>query len=367
MEKNIKIEDVDVNMKARQTNDEFVFYNPLKCKKLVVEGLPFFSKENNYYRVPKNYKDKVTDAVFWLAGMPSGGQIRFKTNSKKIIVRLKNFGDYQMCHMASTGQQGVDLYYRVKGEKEYKFFTCSKFPFPSIDIKDTLFDADNKQDKEIIINLPLYEGLESIEIGIEQDAYLKKPKKHKKEGRVVVYGTSVTQGGCASRPGMSWTNILSRKLDVEFVNLGFSGSGLGEKELAELITTIDNVSLLVLDYEANGGATGDMEHNLEQFIDILRSKFKEVPLVVVSKHIFAVDIYKEKDMERRRFYYHFQKDMVDKKKSQGDNNIYFIDGSLLYGKKDIFEMTVDGLHPTDLGFYMIAKYLEPIFRKLLKK
>ena len=208
--------------------------------------------------------------------------------------------------------------------------------------------------------------MDDIEIGINKDAKLYKPTSHKNKGRVVIYGTSVTQGGCAARPGMSFTNILSRKLDKEFINLGFSGSGLGEKELADIINLIDDVDLIILDYEANGGATGDMKNNLEPFIDTLRNKSKTVPILVLSKIPFSVDAFNKKGMDHRKFYYDFQKDMVAKKIKEGDKHIYFLDGNNLFGNVDVDEMTVDGYHPTDLGFYMMAKNLEKPIKNLLK-
>ena len=364
----IKIENVDKKMVAEKVNsNELIYFNPLKNKKFVIEGLPFINDHKQYFRLPLDQKDNVTEAVWWLSSQPSGGQIRFKTNAKKISVKIKNKGDYLMCHMPCTGQQGVDLYYKRKVDKQYTFFTCAKFAAPSIEYESVVFDADEKEDKEIIINLPLYEGLEEILIGVEQNAYIKKAKPHKRKGKVVIYGTSITQGGCASRPGMSFTNILSRRLDVEFVNLGFSGSGLGEVQLAHIINKIDDKIMVILDYEGNGGATGDMEYNLEDFIDTIRSKNKDIPIVIKSKLPFTPYVFKKVEIDLRNKFYNFQKDMVEKKKSNGDNNIYFIDGNKLYGNKDIFEFSVDGFHPTDLGFYILANNLYPIIKRILTK
>ncbi len=364
----MKIEDVDINMKGKVIEENgYIYYNPKEDHRFHIEGLAFFEKEKEYFRLPINCKEKVTEAVYWLASQPSGGQIRFRSNSKKIIVRVKNKGDYQMCHMAATGQQGVDLYYKLKGQKKFTFYTCSKFSEPTIEYESILFESDEAMDKEVIINLPLYEGIEEIYIGLETDATLLPLKEKKLPGKVVVYGTSVTQGGCASRPGMSYTNLLSRKLDIEFINLGFSGSGLGEPELARIINTIDDVRLLILDYEANGGATGDMYNNLEEFIDIFRSKHPKTPLIVMSKTPFACYVFSKKEKEHRQFYLNFQRNVVLQRKEKGDENIYFIDGNTLFGHQDIYESCVDGLHPTDLGFYKMAQSLYPYLKKVLKK
>jgi len=166
---------------------------------------------------------------------------------------------------------------------------------------------------------------------------------------------------------MSFTNILSRWLDTEFVNLGFSGSGLGEVEIALNINKIADKSMVILDYDGNGGATGDMEYNLEDFIDTIRKENKDIPILVVSKLPFTPYVFKQQEIDLRNKFVKFQSDMVEKKKASGDNNIFFVDGNTLYGNKDIHEFTVDGFHPTDLGFYMIAKNLYPIIRKHLNK
>ena len=364
----INIEDVDKNMVAKNVDsNQITYYNVKENKKFVTEGLPFYNEHNQYFRLPLDQKDKVSEAVWWLSSHPSGGQIRFITNAKKISVKVKNKGDYTMCHMPCTGQQGVDLYYKRKGERKYSFFSCAKFSVPTEEFESIIFEADNKEEKQIIINLPLYEGLQEILIGLDSDAYIKKAKPHKRKGKVVIYGTSITQGGCASRPGMSFTNILSRWLDVEFVNLGFSGSGLGEVELALNINKIADKSMVILDYDGNGGATGDMEYNLEDFIDTIRKENKDIPILVVSKLPFSSYVFKQQEINLRNKFVKFQNDMVEKKKASGDNNIFFIDGNTLYGNLDIHEFTVDGIHPTDLGFYMIAKNLYPIIRKHLNK
>lgn len=364
----VKITDVDKKMGAYvDDSTNMKYYNPMNNNVFTIEGLPFIKENNQYFRIPLDQEKKVTDAVWWLSGQPSGGQIRFKTNSKKITVKIKSKGDYLMCHMPKTGQQGVDLYFRLSNQRNYHFFTCAKFNAPCDEFESLIFEADGKANKDIIINLPLYEGLQEILIGIEKDSTIKKACKHKVDGKVVIYGTSVTQGGCASRPGMSFTNILSRKLDVEFVNLGFSGSGLGEIELAHIINQIENKNLVILDYEANGGATGDMEYNLEPFIDTIRNKNPEIPILVISKLPFPPVQFRQKEIDKRNKFYNIQKSMVDKKANLGDKNIYFIDGYTLYSHKDAHEFSVDGYHPTDLGFYMIAQKLYHPIKKLLKK
>ena len=363
----MKIADVDKKMVAsNQNSNDITYYNPKDDDRFKVEGLAFFKNEKVYHRLSKDDKENVREVLYWLASHPSGGQIRFTTNAKKIYVKVKNTGDYMMCHMTKTGQQGVDLYFKRKQDRKYQFFTCAKFNAPCNEYESIVFEADYKEEKQIIINLPLYEGLDEILIGIESDAYIKKAKEKKNKGKIVVYGTSVTQGGCASRPGMAYYNILSRWLDIEIINLGFSGNGWGDIELAHVINKINDVNMVILEYEGNGADKHRMKYNLEPFIDTIRNKNPEIPILLITKRMFPNYIFKQAEIDLRNYYYNFQKEMVLKKKNEGDNNIYFIDGSYLFGKKDYFECCVDGIHPTDLGFYKMAKTLYPKLKKILK-
>lgn len=361
-----KIGKYDKNMvSASFENEKMKYYNPLDNDIFIIEGLPWVKENKNYYRLPEKYLHSVTEAVEWLAKMPSGGQIRFKTNSKKISLKIKNFGDYQMCHMPACGQQGADIYYKEKNK--FKFFSVTKFEAPSTDFESLVFFQDENKYHEFIINLPLYEGLDSILIGIDKDATIKKASYHKNDGKIVVYGTSITQGGCASRPGMSFTNILSRDLDIEFVNLGFSGSGMGEPIIGDILSDIDNAKMFILDYEANGGCTSSLQDNMDTIIDKIRVKYPTTPIIVKTKSPQATEKFTKKNIDHRHDLYVFQQELVNRRQEQlKDKNIYFVDGRKDFGNKDISEMTVDGLHPTDLGFYVMAKYLKPIIRKIMK-
>lgn len=369
-----KIEEVDRNLKAQDVNpNALVFLDPIVEQRFDVEGLAFFNKDHTYNRMPEDAGDKITKDVAWLARHTSGGQIRFRTNSKKIAVRIKNQPMFTMVHMPQTGQRGADLYYRLMGKKKYSFFKCAIFNGESQEYEAVLFESDEKAEKDIIINLPLYLGIESLQIGIESDATLAKAKKHKEPGKVVFYGTSVTQGGCCSRPGMSYTNIMSRDLDMEFINLGFSGNGLGTPQEAEIITTIDDVRMVVLDYEANGGSTGNgpgeshMERYMDEFISILRAKWPDMPILVITKVPFTIDILTKQYKERRARLGKFQQDLVNRRIAEGDRNLYFLDGKKAFGNVDPGNCLIDGIHLNDLGFYQFAKYVYPVIRKILHK
>jgi lysophospholipase L1-like esterase len=162
---------------------------------------------------------------------------------------------------------------------------------------------------------------------------------------------------------MAYPNILSRRLNLEFVNLGFSGNGKGEPALARLINQIENKRMIVLDYEANAGET--IRETLGPFLDLLREADKEIPILVQSKIRYAEELANPEKLKKSRDRAQFQRQVVETRRSAGDANLYFLDGSLLLGDR-ADECTVDGVHPTDLGFMMMADHIAPKLIEILK-
>ena len=360
-----KLETFDKNMKPAEVKGDFSFYDPLDEGVFLIEGLPWAKEWGKYYRLPADCREHVSDGVYWLMRMPAGGMIRFRSDSKQIILRMRNADDYTMFHMTPVGQQGADLYFKNTDDSEYVFYTSTSFAAPAVEFESVVFRSETNEMRDFLIHLPLYESLDSLLVGVENGSSLLPAIPRKEPGKVVIYGTSITQGGCANRPGMAFTNILSRKLDIEFVNLGFSGSGLGEPPMAQYISAFPDTRLIILDYDANGGGTGHLEKHMNELLDLIREKQPDVPILILSKTPFSTDYLNTEQCALRRRLLAFQKELVERRR-EADERIYFFDGNLLFGGEDIYEMTVDGCHPTDLGFYMIAKTLLPVLRELLK-
>jgi lysophospholipase L1-like esterase len=264
--------------------------------------------------------------------------------------------------MPATGQSGFDLY--IKDGAVQRYMKTTRFPVDTIRYQVELFNTDDKQLRDFTLNFPLYNGVNSILVGIEDRSVLKAPPPFSLPGKFVIYGTSITQGGCVARPGMAYSNILSRKLDVQFVNLGFSGNGRGEPALAHLINQISGTSFIILDYEANAGET--IFNTLNPFVTILRETHPETPILIMSMTRYAsalVGSPADKTLMSRR---DFQRNLVEEKKIAGDKNIYFLDGSMVLGD-DYDECTVDGTHPTDLGSARIADALLSAIEDIMAK
>jgi lysophospholipase L1-like esterase len=166
---------------------------------------------------------------------------------------------------------------------------------------------------------------------------------------------------------MAYPAIIGRKMGYECLNFGFSGNGFGEKEIAHILASIHDVNLFVLDYEANaGGADLKLEKTLAPFIEEIRATYKNVPILVLSKIHMVLDTFHEDSRKIRERLFHFAQDTVTRLYQKGDHNLYFYDGSNLLGQ-DYTECTVDGIHPTDLGFMEMANALIPVLKHILNK
>jgi len=352
------VEKLDKAMGPGQAGAADLAWHSPKQAPFHVAGLGWFEREGLYRRLPRQPRWPIRGAVDSLANCTAGAQIRFCTDSRRIAVRVKLRGPGGMIHMPATGQCGFDLYLETPAGLRY--CSTAKWPFKDAAYEVTLFDGTPAGMRYAVLNFPLYQGVEEVSVGLDAAAAVERPRDWAWDRRVIVYGTSITQGGCAARPGMAYTNILSRRLNVEFINLGFSGNGKGEPELARLIAEIERPGCYVLDYEANAGE--GVRTTLEPFIAILREAQPEAPIVVVSRPKSAREQFSEQALSERLARRDFQRETVEKLAAAGDKRISFVDGGDLLGGEDWYETTVDGSHATDLGFMRMADGLESAIR-----
>ncbi len=362
--KDFDVKSVDKNMDFNQGTLSGIKWISPRESPFLITGFPWINKESIYRRLPLNPKYKLTDAVNILADCTAGGQIHFKTDSSKIHIKVFLSGIANMVHMPATGQCGFDLY--IGNETNLHYCSTTKYDHRNTEYECLLYDGTTKENKNVLINFPLYQGVNEVYIGIEENCNIFAPPKFVYSKDIVFYGTSITQGGCASRPGMAYTNILSRKLNANCINLGFSGSGCGEPEMAKIISEMNNIGLLVLDYEPNCLSTENYMETLPKFIEIFRKKQKQVPILVISRISYSLDIFYPETLKERVERNNFQKYLVDSLRAKGDSALFFCDGSTLLGE-DFHECTVDGIHPTDLGFSRIADKLYRVIKEILDK
>ncbi len=321
-------------------------------------GKGFTATESPYHRLPAYLKEVTRPPVWSLSKNCTGIAVRFRTNSRTIAAKWEVEGDVVMNHFAPSGIKGLDLYCLEKGK--WQFVNTAR-PTGKSSTYVIISNMTGKE-REFMLNLPLYDGLISLEIGIESGATIENPlvdspRKHKP---VVIYGTSITQGGCASRPGMAYPGILSRMLDREVINLGFSGQGKLDLEIAEAMADID-ASCFVIDCLPNVSPQ-QMKENYVRFVEIIREKKPGTPILLMENvyypHMAFNQGISSLIAEKNGLLLGIWKEM------KGKGNIYYIGAARLLG--DDFEGTVDGVHPTDLGFLRMAQHLYPVIRKRIK-
>lgn len=305
-------------------------------------------KENPYHRLPASYKDKVREPVWELSKRSAGLSIRFITNSTSIHVKWSLINDTHMNHMAETGIKGIDLYYKIEGDWQY---INTARPQGKENEYELISNMPLKP-REFRMYLPLYDGIENLEVGIDRGSNIKKPKKNNRPS-IMFYGTSITQGGCASRPGMAHTNIISRRMNVNVVNLGFSGNGRMEQPIAELMAGFDPL-FYVIECLPNMTAEQVFERTIP-LVETIRAKRPETPVVLVENFIYsqtALDTVMANIVQKKNeALWEQYKTMI----SQGEKNLYYIHTEEALGKDR--EATVDGIHFTDVGFLRYAGYL----------
>jgi lysophospholipase L1-like esterase len=319
---------------------------------LVIEGLPWFSILGKYRRLPLDPDGKeFSTAANFQAENTAGAQIRFRTNSPFVHVRVRLQGRSLMDNMPASGQSGVDAYDDITGR--LRFCGLARVQPGELSYEAEACSWGNYAWKGVTLNLPLFNGIDKLEIGIAPESGVEKPWPHRRPGKLVIYGSSITQGGVASRPGLAWSNQLSRTLDQEIVNLGFAASGLGEAVLAKYIGEIQGISLILLDYEAN--AQTSVGTTLEPFIQILRQRYPAVPIVVMSQIPWVLEIQSRDYSIHKSELRDFQRHTVFKLRAEGDANLHFIDGYELMPHDRFEEGLLDGVHPNDLGMTWIAE------------
>ncbi len=317
--------------------------------------------ETDFKRLPEDVAMSTkNESVQHLYTNTSGIRVRFKTDSKQIVLKciLPSIGGGD--NMSFTGSSCFDLY----ADGEY----CTVFR-PGIDIngKDTSSERlengyasgyvfKEKKMRDIVINFPLYNDVEKVFIGLEEDAQLHPGNKYSHNLPVVFYGSSITQGGCASHPGNAYPNMISRKLDTDIINLGFSGGCRAESELANYISNLP-MSIFVFDYDHNAPTLEHLEKTHYSFYRTIREKQPDLPIIMIS----AADHCFPNYLERREVI----RSSYQKALSNGDENVYFIDGGKMYEGIGLDYCVVDTTHPNDLGFWCMANMIGEVISKLL--
>lgn len=358
-----------------QKVDSLKWWNPAENCFLAIEGQAWHNEViGPYDRLPSRAENKVRKPVWDLSHNSTGLVIRFKTDARQIIVSYKVTGNLSMPHFPTTGVSGIDLY-SVNKDGRWNWIP-GKYSFTNISTnKDTItyrynISGDNgiyKNGREYWLYLPIYNTVAWLEIGVPQKTFLN-PLPARSEKPIVIYGTSITQGGCVSRPGMAWTSIVGRRLNQPVVNLGFSGNGTLDTEMIELLSEID-AKTYVLDCIGNlmdrtKYPLADVKKRIIASVKFLHSKHPLVPIILPAFGAFnenRLDKDRGTAIDEMNATLNQAYTML---KAMGIENIYMLTAREMdMGMDD----TVDYGHATDMGMVHYAKAFEKIFRYVLNE
>lgn len=323
---------------------------------LEVEGNGWLGSASPFVRLPDSAREKVSEAVWNLSKNSAGIAVRFVTDADTVRVRWSLTSEsLDMPHMPATGVSGVDLYIRLSNGG-WRFIGNGRPLKVEGNLATFTFSDGPAGRRECLLYLPLYNGTKSLEIGVSSNAYLDAPSPRPEKLRkpVLVYGTSIAQGGCASRPGMAWTAILGRLLDRPVINLGFSGSGTMEHPVGEVLAELDP-AIYVIDCIWNISAgREEFQERITRLVRAIRAKHPDTPILFVGQSHIRPEAH---PTDRTRW----QEEGVKNLRKLGVKGLSTVPGAILIG--DDAEGTVDGVHMSDLGMERQARGLFPAVRK----
>jgi len=353
-----RIEEIDPNFRLDANVPQDYVFRSMAEEPFQIYGLAP-NGAGVYCRLPVDFLPECNEGVQTLAWHLAGACVRFSTDSEGIAVvwKLKDRGN--MAHFTACGQSGLQLFEESDaGIRQVKNFIPAMEDGCGCRLEQSAYVPLKGGMHSYALYLPLYNGVDELLIGLAPGARLERGRAPRIEKPILYYGSSITQGGCASKVGNCYTSIVARRLDAAQRNLGFSGSGKGEENMARYIAA-QEMSVFVMDYDHNAPDPAHLEATHEKFFRIIREAQPELPVVMLTMPDFdrdPVNNAKRREIIRRTY-----QNAID----AGDQNVYFIDGETFFGDADRELCTVDDCHPNDIGFLRMADVVTPLLRDIL--
>ncbi|MBR4748594.1 MAG: hypothetical protein IK083_03360 [Abditibacteriota bacterium] len=343
-----------VEYRSATVEEDVDWYNANEKPLRLYGLLPPTEEEPYFHRMPGEAAKRVSGGVYDSQIVTSGGRVRFYTDSPFIVIHTRLWRAGLRSFMNRIIYAGFDVY--LQRDREIPRY-----------VGYVTTDHDNYGDDDTLLRLPspgtvtvftpLYGGVRELYIGVQKGSVIREAHDYKYEKPVVFYGSSITHGACASRNGNSYEALLSRSLDMNFVNLGFGGCALGEQAMAEYIGGLD-MSVFVMDYDHNAPTEEHLRDTHYAFYRTVRDRQPEVPIIMLSRP--KPQLWTD-EAERRNIIRNTWKRARD----EGDKHVYFIDGSTLVDAYAGDAWSVDRVHPNDYGFVNMAKGIEKVLKPLL--
>ena len=338
----------------------------LPLKDQMTDGIPFL-------RFPEELRARVVaqyDNPYFSMHIrhTAGAAVRFRAKPEYVFLRATLRDAHDSNNMCRMGSRGFDLYCRDGEEWHLVSAVSTGLEDPKPEgtppkcLQNLYGDWEPWRDveRDFILNLPLYSGVEKLELGFNPSCVISAPTPHRIDKPVCFYGSSITQGGCASHPGNAYTSLLCREVDAEQVNFGNSGGCRGEDAMAELMASMD-FSCLVLDYDHNAPDAEHLRKTHEKMFRRIREAHPQLPVILISKPNFRSRCMEEQNELRRQII----RDTYEHAVAVGDKKVWFIDGDTLFNGPDREMCTVDGCHPNDLGFQRMFRTILPVLQEAL--
>lgn len=347
MSKAAEILDKNFEIPSSIDKDGFAFYD---AQNFDVYGMKF--ENGKFYRMNPDVACKISENVFAIAYETAGGRVRFATDSPKIAIVAEYTHASKLPNYPFSATMGFDVY------SNDRFVGVFVPPFDATDSYESVivtpFSDGNMH--EYTVNFPICSNVKRLLIGVTDGSAITRGKRYAIQKPVVFYGSSTTQGACASRPGNIYENIVSRAIDCDYINLGFAGNALGEEAMARYISNLD-MSAFVYDYDYNAPSAEHLKRTHEKMFRIIREANPTLPIIIMS----APKPYtNDEDRAREKVIY----DTYENAVQGGDKNVYFLSGAKILEPVGECALT-DNIHPGDVGFSAIAGALIPILKKVL--
>ena len=346
------ISKIDSNfiVETKIKRDGLVFFDPQK-EPFRIYGV--MTEGGRYRRMPESVALATSAGVHGLHSNTAGGRVRFVTDSPYIAIVAKMDVMSKMPHFTFTGSAGFDLY---TGTRYLKTFVP---PMDSTGGFEQAVDIDEPGEREYTINMPLYSNVIEFFIGLKEGSVLKAAPAYSYEKPIVYYGSSITQGGCCSRPGNTYQSIIGRELDCDHINLGFSGNAKAEDAISDYIANLD-MEIFVYDYDHNAPTVEHLKETHEKMFLNFRSKHPTTPVLMLTRPKYHITPNERERLAVVRATY-------ERAVANGDKNVYFIPGTELLIELVRDAALVDNCHPTDAGFVSMAYVVGAKLKEILNK
>ena len=352
---------LDPNQKTYKIETSFeekdiLFYN-IKKDPFTVYGLYDYKRQDVFRRLPQAVADATNPGVAQLALDTAGGRLRFSTDSPYVAIKAVMPKISRFPHMPLTGTAGIDVY--LDDDSGSHLVKVAK---PDINITDGyefIIRFKSRKMRYLTVNFPSYNHLDALYVGVSEYSKVGRGKPYINKKPIVFYGSSITQGGCSSRPGLIYQNFISRKYNLDYINLGFSGSGRAELPIVKYMASLDMLAF-VSDYDHNAPNAQYLAETHSRMYDMIREAHPDIPYIMISRPDFASS--PESSIERRDVII----DTFRRARVLGDANVWYIDGEGFFRGPLEDCCTIDGTHPNDLGFAKMADGIGKVLERALK-